>query len=68
MLPQRFHVTQQHKLGDRHLYGGLSRFITPEVAALFEHCGPTAAESATGQALPRAGSINLASQLRAAWD
>ena len=36
MVPLRFHVSQQHRHGDRHLYGALSRFIPPEVAALFE--------------------------------
>ena len=36
MVPLRFHLTQQPKHGDRHLYGGLSRFIPPEVAAQFE--------------------------------
>jgi DNA helicase II / ATP-dependent DNA helicase PcrA len=33
MLPQRFHVTEQRRFGDRHLYGGLSRFVTPAVRA-----------------------------------
>ena len=36
MVPLRFHVSQQPKFGDRHLYGGLSRFIPPAVAAQFE--------------------------------
>ena len=36
VVPLRFHVTQQHRHGDRHLYGGLSRFIPPAVAALFD--------------------------------
>ena len=42
IVPQRFHVTQQAKYGDRHLYGSLTRFIPPAVAALFEHGGPEA--------------------------
>ena len=36
MVPQRFHVTQQRHLGDRHLYASLTRFIPPEVAACFD--------------------------------
>jgi len=36
MVPLRFHVTQQHRLGDRHLYGGLSRFIPASVAKHFD--------------------------------
>ena len=36
LVPQRFYVTQQSARGDRHLWGGLSRFIPPQVAACFE--------------------------------
>ncbi len=68
MVPQRFHVNQQHKLGDRHLYGSLSRFIPPEVAALFERVGPSAPETAAAIAMPRAGAIDLTQQLRAVWE
>ena len=68
MVPQRFHVTQQHKLGDRHRYGSLSRFIPPAVAALFDAVGPSAPEAAVASAMPRAGAIDLAQQLRCAWD
>jgi DNA helicase-2/ATP-dependent DNA helicase PcrA len=39
LVPQRFHVTQQAKYGDRHLYGSLTRFITPEMRLLFDTCG-----------------------------
>lgn len=83
MVPQRFHVTQQHRLGDRHLYAGLSRFIPPPVAAWFDRVGPdraptgTAApdepmptSNATAPAEPSgpAATINLAERLRAQWD
>ncbi len=69
MVPLRFHVSQQHQLGDRHLYGGLSRFIPPEVAACFERQGSPAppTELALGSALP-AGTVDILSRLRAAWD
>ena len=40
LVPLRFHVTQQAKYGDRHLYGSLTRFIPPAVAALFDSVGP----------------------------
>jgi len=40
LVPLQFHVTQQPTRGDRHLYGGLSRFITPEVAACFDRVAP----------------------------
>ena len=44
LVPQRFHVTQQAKYGDRHLYGALTRFMPPSVAALFDSVGPTATD------------------------
>jgi len=67
MVPLRFHVSQQHRLGDRHLYGGLSRFITPEVATLFDAVLPeaTAGHPPAAQAAPAiAGPLRLG----AAWD
>jgi DNA helicase-2/ATP-dependent DNA helicase PcrA len=49
MVPQRFYVTQQSKYGDRHLYGALTRFVPPAVAALFDAAGlaPAAVEEAS---------------------
>ena len=35
-VPQRFHVTQQRTLGDRHLYAPMSRFLPASVLALFD--------------------------------
>ena len=69
MVPLRFHVGQQHRHGDRHLYGALSRFIPPEVAALFERVGPTEAQAAPGPAAPGVAALAAtALRLGAAWD
>ncbi|OYV01545.1 MAG: hypothetical protein CFE45_04385 [Burkholderiales bacterium PBB5] len=67
MVPLRFHVSQQHRLGDRHLYGGLSRFIPPNVAALFDAMVP---DPATGDGPAPSPAPTTASPLRlgAAWD
>ena len=68
MVPLRFHVTQQHRHGDRHLYGGLSRFMPPAVAALCERVTDGAAAP---EALPASMPPLLAStlfSLRRAWD
>ncbi|HEV8312754.1 MAG TPA: ATP-dependent helicase [Burkholderiaceae bacterium] len=66
MVPQRFYVTQQTTFGDRHLYASLSRFIPPQVAALFEAVGPAA--TAAGDAPPAATtSIDVAARVRALW-
>jgi DNA helicase-2/ATP-dependent DNA helicase PcrA len=55
LVPQRFHVTQQAKYGDRHLYGALTRFIPADVATLFavqrpstEPCVPPVHAAAQG--------------------
>ena len=70
LVPLRFHVSQQHRHGDRHLYGGRSRFITPEVAALCEEVG-AAADPTAGPfpppSPPRA-MIDLGAALRSRWD
>ena len=76
MVPLRFHVSQQHRHGDRHLYGGLSRFIPPAVAALFDRVADPRASTAQ----PPAPAVHSASlphrpegapallQLGRAWD
>ncbi|MBL8349162.1 MAG: ATP-dependent helicase [Burkholderiaceae bacterium] len=67
MVPLRFHVGQQHRLGDRHLYGGMSRFVTPEVAALFDRVAPAApAADRHDPPLPPRAAQPL--QLGALWD
>jgi DNA helicase-2/ATP-dependent DNA helicase PcrA len=69
LVPQRFYVTQQSARGDRHLWGGLSRFIPPQVAACFE---PVCAEQPE-PAVPQCVSGNdisvfdLAARVRSAW-
>ena len=69
MVPQRFHLTQQPKYGDQHLYASLSRFIPPAVAALFERISPdSSARDAKPSAERLAAVVNVAERLRAAWD
>ncbi len=68
IVPQRFHVTQQPGSGDRHVYAAPSRFLSSDVAALFEREAPAAA---AGEAVapPQGGAaVDLASRVRAAWD
>jgi DNA helicase-2/ATP-dependent DNA helicase PcrA len=70
LVPQRFYVTQQPARGDRHLWGGLSRFIPPQVGACFERVGAARHEpdapSATSAGAPP--SLDLAARVRSAWD
>ena len=63
LVPQRFHVTQQAKYGDRHLYGSLTRFIPPPVAALFDAQSPVASECASPSP-PVTARIDVAAQVR----
>ncbi|WP_414652339.1 ATP-dependent helicase [Ideonella sp.] len=68
MVPQRFYVTQQRRFGDRHLYGGLTRFIPPEVAAHFDSTGPATPSWASGPLTPPPGPVlDLARRLRERW-
>ena len=67
LVPQKFHVTQQSKYGDRHLYGSLTRFI-PEALAQrhFDRVAPSAAQPAetAAAALP---AIDLMARVRRAF-
>lgn len=68
LVPQRFHVTQQRRFGDRHLYAQLTRFIPPAVADLFDDVVPFAAESQAAQVPPLpAEPIDLLASLRSRW-
>jgi len=66
LVPQKFHVTQQSKYGDRHLYGALTRFIPPPVAERFDRAGPSFAdrEQAPPAPLP---AIDLMARVRRAF-
>jgi DNA helicase-2/ATP-dependent DNA helicase PcrA len=64
LVPQRFHVTQQAKYGDRHLYGSLTRFIPPDVASLFER-QQGAAETAPPPLFAGAQGVDVRAQVRA---
>jgi len=69
LVPLRFHVTQQHRFGDRHVYGGRSRFVTPDVAALCEEVGASAEDrDGAGRRSAVATPIDLGQALRARWD
>jgi DNA helicase II / ATP-dependent DNA helicase PcrA len=70
LVPQRFFVTQQTARGDRHLWGGLSRFIPPQVAQHFEPvaAGRGSGDAAPGLAAAHAPTIDLAARVRLTWD
>ena len=67
LAPHRFHVTQQARHGDRHLYAVPSRFLTPEVMAHLDETGDrTLPHDVLAFGLP-AGSADLTARLRGRW-
>jgi DNA helicase-2/ATP-dependent DNA helicase PcrA len=65
LVPQRFYVTHQSARSDRHVYGALSRFVTPQVAGLFDDVG-TAPKKADKR-LPTQQQVDVQAAIRAAW-
>jgi DNA helicase-2/ATP-dependent DNA helicase PcrA len=69
IVPQRFYVTQQTGMGDRHVYGSRTRFIPDTLLKLFERMPkpPQPAGLAERGLTPEAARIDIASRLRGAW-
>jgi DNA helicase-2/ATP-dependent DNA helicase PcrA len=66
IAPLKYYVTQQSRMGDRHVYGAKSRFLTRGVMACFEPIafGETSeSEMAAGARVP----VDVASKLRDMW-
>jgi DNA helicase-2/ATP-dependent DNA helicase PcrA len=69
MVPQRFHVGGQPAFGDRHVYAGPSRFLTPAVMACLDAGGPAPPPAAPTPIGPGAATaVDLGAALRARWD
>jgi DNA helicase-2/ATP-dependent DNA helicase PcrA len=68
MVPQRFYVTQQSGLGDRHVYGGRTRFIANAALPRFEQLSwPAPPEGTRGTAQSRQTAVDLAARMRTMW-
>jgi len=72
IVPQRFYVTQQEALGDRHLYGSLSRFIPEALHPLFERIQPQPDGmpvdlSAHADTNAPTASIDVSARVRSLW-
>ncbi len=68
IAPLRYHVTQQHRHGDRHVYGARSRFLTDTVMATLEpvfHAAPGSGEGGGLAASERR--VDVAGRLRSMW-
>jgi len=69
IAPLRFHVTQQRRDGDRHVYGARSRFLTDRLLATMEQrfAGRSGAEPG-GFRLRSDKQIDVAARMRQMWD
>ena len=66
LAPLKYYVAQQSRMGDKHVYGAQSRFLTEAVMACLE---PLAWGDAYGAEAPLAGkpTVDVASRLRGMW-
>jgi len=66
IVPQRFYVHQQTGMGDRHVYGSRTRFITDAMLPLFEHLPkpPELPFGRGGRVAPQAPRIDVTRRVR----
>jgi DNA helicase-2/ATP-dependent DNA helicase PcrA len=68
VVPQRFHVTQQQGMGDRHVYAGRTRFIPNRLLGHFEQITwPLPAPELRGTPASRQAAVDLAAKMRDMW-
>lgn len=67
VVPQRFYVTQQTGLGDRHVYAGRTRFIPPGMTGLFEMRVWPQVPAQPAASPPPAEVVELLSKMKAMW-
>ena len=67
VMPQRFFVTQQAKLGDRHLYAQRTRFITRQMVPLYEDMLWPALKPLSDERIGARPTIDLQAQVRTMW-
>ena len=68
IAPLKYYVTSQSRMGDRHVYGAKSRFLTDAVMSTLEpFVWPDTVQSEAGMPQPGAPRIDVASKLRGLW-
>jgi DNA helicase-2/ATP-dependent DNA helicase PcrA len=66
VAPLKYYVTQQSRMGDRHVYGAKSRFLTRRVmACLQETAWSSEREAAAGRSA--GATVDVAGKLRGMW-
>lgn len=67
IVPQRFYVTQQQGFGDRHVYAGRTRFISPSMVDLFETLVWPEAAAQPAASPPPTEVVELLTKMKAMW-
>ncbi|HTL01596.1 MAG TPA: ATP-dependent helicase [Vicinamibacterales bacterium] len=68
IAPLKYYVTSQSRMGDRHVYGAKSRFLTDAVMSTLEpFVWPDTVQSEAELPQPGAPRIDVASKLRGLW-
>lgn len=67
LAPLKYYVTQQSRMGDRHVYGAKSRFLTRKVMACLEEVVWPEGEGALSGPVQDASQVNVADKLRGMW-
>lgn len=65
--PLRFHVTQQHRHGDVHVYGGRSRFLTETVLERLQAVVPPGERSGEEVVAARGPALDVGARLKEMW-
>jgi len=66
IAPLKYYVTQQSRMGDRHIYGAKSRFLTSAVMQCLEQVSCGELEESAGISSGKA-QVDVAGKLRALW-
>ena len=68
IAPLRYHVTQQHRSGDKHVYGARSRFMTDSLMSRMDASFQGRKEASTVRLAPRTNKkLDVAGRLREMW-
>ena len=64
--PLKYYVTRQSRMGDRHVYGAQSRFMTRRVLACFDQLS-WSDERLKDSPAAKAAPVDVAAKLRGMW-
>jgi DNA helicase-2/ATP-dependent DNA helicase PcrA len=67
MAPLKYYVTQQSRMGDKHVYGAKSRFLTAAVMACMQPVSWSALAPEAHAVIGNAPSVDVGAKLRGLW-